>query len=373
MGSNKTLALTWIAAVTACGLVLTSCGSGSDTADPQPAGDAGAGAAVFDKFNAMSGQERQDALVEAAKQEGKVVFYTALEQMNAVADGFTAKYGIPVELFFAKSNTVMQRLMQEAEAGHHQVDVFEDSEAYTVAEQGMAYEYVNAAVTDGVTGYDPAMPVVPTRLSMYTQGWNTDMVPENEIPDTIEGFTDEKWRGNLSLDPRDWIWYSGLVDYYPANGKTEEDVDKMMATLASYATLNEGHTVNAELLAAGEFPATLSVYTDSVEAKVRENSEVPIAWRKSNRDYITPLIYQPQGAVLMKNAPHPAAGMLFMDFLLTEGQRILSDTGIASSVVQPGGALEGVADEDLFQVDYEKFTKGREEWTDRFNSLLQTN
>ena len=311
--------------------------------------------------------------MEAARKEGSVSFYTALEEMNVVAEAFTAKYGIPVDLYFAKSNTVLQRLMQEQQAGHFQADVYEDSEAYTVASEGLAYEYKNAAVTDKVTGYDPSKPVVPTRLSVYTQGWNTKMMPAAEIPATLDGFTDPKWDNKLSMDPRDWIWYTGLMDYYTAKGWSEDKVDDMVATLASYSTYNEGHTVNAELLAAGEFPVSLSVYTDSIEAKTRANHDIPIAWRKADGQYITPLVYQPQGAVLMRNAPHPAAAMLFMDFLLTEGQRLLSDTGIASSIVQPGGALEGVKEEDLIEVDFDKFTTDREEWTDRFKTLLQAN
>ncbi len=354
-------------------LTLAACGSDTNEADTSEPADAGSAAEVFDRFNAMSGEERHDALVEAAKEEGSLVFYTPESNMSAVIEAFQDEYGITVDLYAAQSDTVLQRLMQEQEAGHQAVDVFEDSEAYTAAQSGLAYEYVNPVLTEEIPGYDPQSFVAPTRLSVYTQAWNTDMVSEDEIPGTLDGFTATDWEGRLSLDPRDWVWYTGVMDYYTQEkGWSEDDVDEMIGTLAGYARYNEGHTVNAELLLAGEFPATLSVYTDSVDAQVREHPDSPIAWRKSDGSYIAPLVYQPQGAIVMKNAPHPAAAMLFVDFLLDEGQQILSEQfGTATAIPQEGGPLDGVAAEDLVQVDFEKFTNERDEWVARWDELLR--
>jgi iron(III) transport system substrate-binding protein len=293
--------------------------------------------------------------------------------MDPVLEAFEDAYDIPIDLFTGQSDTVIQRLLQEYEAGFYGVDVFDDAEAYYVSSQGMTYEYLNPELTDSIPDYDPAVHVAATRLSVYTQGWNTDLISEAEIPSSVEGFTDPSFEGRLALDPRDWVWYVGLSDFYiNEQGWTQEQVDEMIATLAGYSTYHEGHTVNAQLLLAGEFPVTLSVYTQSIDRELESEASAPVAWRKSDGSWIEPLIFFPQGVTLMKNAPHPAAAMLFVDFLLSEGQTILaSEDRTPTAVAVPGGPLEGIPNEDLHQVSMDLYLNDRDEWATRFDELLR--
>lgn len=355
-------------------LVVSACGGDQD---PDPAsGDQGDGpgtaAAVFEEFNAMTGQARHDALVAAAEAEGSLVFYTASAGMDPVVAAFEDTYDISVDLFSGGSDTVLQRIMQENEVGLYSVDVFDDSEAFTIAQAGLTHEYVNDEVTSQLPGYDASTHVAPTRLSVYTAGWNTDLISEDELPDTLDGFTDPRFEGRLSLDPTNWIWYTGVLDYYVEEmGWTEEQVDEMMRTLASYSTYHQRAVVQAEFLVAGDFPVSLSLYPQIVERITTADADAPIAWRKSDGGYIKPLIVEPQGIALLKNAPHPAAALLFVDFILTEGQVILSEEDrTPTAVTQPGGPLEGVAPEDLIPVDFQKFLDERDEWATRFDELL---
>ncbi len=378
-GDHPTRRRLAIATAVACGLLVAACGDDGNTGGESdasgPDDDAGSAAEVFDRFNAMSGQERHDALIAAAQEEGSLVFYTASSGMDPVIEAFEDEYDITVDLYSGQSDTVLQRILQEYEAGFHGVDVFDDSEAFSVAQQGLTYEYINPDLTDEIPGYDPDSHVAATRLSVYTQGWNTDLISEDEIPEKLDGFTDPKFDGRLSIDPRDWVWYTGVMDYYvEEEGWTEEEVDDMIATLASYSTYNAGHTVQAQLLLAGEFPVSLSVYTQSVDREIEKAPDAPITWRKSDGSYVKPLIFQPQGATLMKNAPHPAAAMLFVDFLLTKGQELLAlEDRTPTGIPQPGGPLEGLPTEDLHEVDFQKFTAERDEWTNRFDELLNQN
>lgn len=356
----------------ASSLVLTSCGSGQDGDAAAQDDGPGTAAAVLEQFNTMTGQERTDALVKAAQEEGTIVFYTASSGMDPVIEAFEDKYDITVELYSGQSDTVLQRILQEYGAGFYGADVLDDSESFSISEQGMTTPYVNAELTDVLPGYQADTNVVPTRLSVYTQGWNTNLVNEDELPDSLDGFTDPKWKGKLSMDPRDWIWYTGVMDYYTTEkGWTEEQVDDMIKTLASYSVFNAGHTVQAQLLLAGEYPVSLSVYTQSIDRLLEKDAAAPVAWRKSDGSFIEPLIFQAQGATILKNAPHPAAAMLFVDFLASEGQEILASEDRTPTALQvPGGPLEGIPTDQLHAVDPEKFTTGREEWTKRFEGLL---
>lgn len=387
-----------MAAVAAVAMILTACGGGGED-DPEtapaseqdaegtasePAADPtsvdepldterGTAADVFDEFNAMSGQERHDLLVERAQEEGSVVLYTAGSGWDPVISEFEDRYDISVDLYRGNADTVLQRIFQEYQAGYHGVDVYDDAEAFQVAQAGMTYEYVNDELTDDLPGYDPATHVAPTRLSVYTQGWNPTLVDEGELPDTLDGFTDPAWEGRLGMDPRDWVWYIGLMDYYTeVEGWTEEEVDEMISTLASYSAHHPGHTTQAQLLMAGEFDASLTIYTQSADRELVKDENAPIAWRKSDGSYIKPLIFQAQGSALMKNAPHPHAALLLKDFLISEGAQMLAEEDRTPSGINfPGGPLDGVPNEDLHQVDIDKYLNERDEWTTRWDELIR--
>jgi len=74
----------------------------------------------------------QDARVEAARKEGKVVWYTslALSSSEKVAKLFEAAYpGVSVEVHRTGSQRILQRVMQELQANLKLVDVIHTSDA----------------------------------------------------------------------------------------------------------------------------------------------------------------------------------------------------------------------------------------------------
>jgi iron(III) transport system substrate-binding protein len=94
--------------------------------------------------------------------------------------------------------------------------------------------------------------------------------------------------------------------------------------------LRKGHTLLAELVSAGEVPVGLTVYNSNAESMKRRGG--PIDWMP-----VQPVVANPQGLALTKNAPHPHAALLFMDYMLSpEGQELLNSMGRipASSKVQ---------------------------------------
>src|SRR3990172_8664951 len=137
------------------GQTTTTAGGGEETTTTAAA-DRGTAADAFDGFNAMTGQARTDALIAAAQEEGSVTFYTASSGMDPVIEAFEDTYDVNVDVFAGTSDTVLQRIMQEYEAGFYGIDVFDDAEAYTIAREGLTYEYINPELTKDIPGYDPA-------------------------------------------------------------------------------------------------------------------------------------------------------------------------------------------------------------------------
>jgi iron(III) transport system substrate-binding protein len=82
------------------------------------------------------------------------------------------------------------------------------------------------------------------------------------------------------------------------------------------------------------------------------------------------VIARPQGVALMNTAPHPAAALLFVDWLLTEGQQVLVDLGLTPSIEPEGLAdpLEGV---EVIPVDVDKLANEAAQWGERYNALLE--
>src|SRR5215831_5165006 len=77
-------------------------------------------------------QETTPSMVEAAKKEGKVTWYTSVDVKvaEAVAKAFRAEYpGIDIEVERSGSERVLQRINQEYQSSIHNVDVVNSSDA----------------------------------------------------------------------------------------------------------------------------------------------------------------------------------------------------------------------------------------------------
>ena len=85
--------------------------------------------------------------------------------------------------------------------------------------------------------------------------------------------------------------------------------------------VRKGHVLLAELIAAGEIPVGLTVYNSNAESLKRRGA--PIDWLP-----VEPVVGRPQGIAVARNAPHPHAALLFVDFVLSpEGQELLNSMG----------------------------------------------
>jgi iron(III) transport system substrate-binding protein len=83
-------------------------------------------------------------------------------------------------------------------------------------------------------------------------------------------------------------------------------------------SVRRGHTLLTNLVVSGEVPLALTVY--NYKAEQLKNQGAPIDWFAIGK-----AVARPNGAAVMKRAPHPNAAVLFYDFELSEeGQRILA-------------------------------------------------
>ncbi len=281
-----------------------------------------AAAARNDALYLYRGADRNQRLLERARQEGTLTLYTSLAttESRPLAAAFEKKYGIKVELWRAISDKVVQRTVTEGQARRHVVDVIETNgpEVEMIAREKLLSEFYSPYLADLPPGaVAPSRLWVNDRLELYVVAFNTNKVKREELPKHFEGFLDPKWKGRLGIEATDSEWMGAIVKKL-GNERGMKLFEKLSELRPDVRT---GHILLAEMVAAGEVPVALSAYHANAESLKRRGG--PIDWLP-----IEPVVGRPQAIGLAKNAPHPNAALLFTDFVLSpEGQGLFNTMG----------------------------------------------
>jgi iron(III) transport system substrate-binding protein len=169
---------------------------------------AAAGAALFATplgAQAPAASATTPALIEAARKEGKVAFYTAMDLPVAekLAKAFEAKYsGIAVRVERSGAERIFQRVAQEMGSNIHACDVLNSSDAahfIMFKRNGWLAPYVS----DEMAQHFPAQYLdadglfVTTRVWLSSLGYNTDLVKAEDAPKSYADLLDPKWAGKM--------------------------------------------------------------------------------------------------------------------------------------------------------------------------------
>ena len=264
------------------------------------------------------GADRDQKLLAAAKKEGKVVVYTSLNTKDSVpiSEAFKKKYGVEVELWRSSSEKVLQRAVTEFRAGRYSVDAFElnGPELEQMWREGLLDRFYSPqAANMPPAAFPKDGAYVADRFNFFTIAYNTNLVKPDDVPKSYEDLLDPKWVGKIGIEASDTDWFGSMVH---AMGE-----QKGMAFFRKLADMKPqmrtGHTLMAELVASGEIPLAATIYNHNAERlKVKG---APIQWKA-----LGPTFGRPNGVSVAKQAQHPHAALLFVDFMLSlEGQQLL--------------------------------------------------
>jgi iron(III) transport system substrate-binding protein len=364
MRKARTVARAALAAGTV--LVLAACGGSPTSPSAGNNKNEGNGPTkaekLYEEMAGLSGQERRDRLVELAAEENGLNLYTSMnaDVLDSVSEAFTDTFDIDVNVYRAGSETVLQRILQEQDAGFPGNDVVETngSELGALQKEGVMSQCVAQELIDQVPEAGRAEDWTSTRFNLFAPSWNTELI--TDPPTSWEDLADPKYDGQLALELGDYDWYLGLTDYWLSEGKSQEEIDQLFADMVDGAVVVKGHTVMAELMSAGQFGLAASNYTYIVEGAKTTGAPV------ETRPYVSPVIARPNGGSCMKNAENPATAMLFMDWLLEEGQQVIADLQLTPAIAE-GDALGGA---ELVAVDSERLLEEGNEWSDKYDKLL---
>src|SRR5258707_4201502 len=145
------------------------------------------------------------SLVEAARKEGRLFYYTSIDLPLAekIAKSFEAAFpGIAVRVERSGAERVFQRIGQEYASRIYGVDVVNSSDAaHFIAcnGDGIRDPFVPAdvAIHYPADHYGPDGMFASFRVSLSPIAYNTDLVKREEAPKSFADLLDPKWMGKI--------------------------------------------------------------------------------------------------------------------------------------------------------------------------------
>jgi iron(III) transport system substrate-binding protein len=356
------------AIATAATLLLAACG-GSPTAGSTaaPAGETDA-TRTYERINGLTGQQRTDELVRCAKEEGRLGIYTSNTDMDPLIKGFTDQYGIQVDSYRGNSESVLQRVLQEQAARYYGNDVVDTNaiELNVLNREGMLAPY-EGPLRDAVREEGKADGWTASRFNAFVIAWNTDLVKPGDEPMSFEELADPKWKGRLSMELGDVDWFTALYHHMVAGGKSEQEVLDLFKAVAANSQITKGHTVQGELLSAGQFAVAASAYSHTIDNAAAEGAHV--AWKTAEGAAAQPVVVRPNGVGLMRNAQHPCAATLFVDYELSAGQELIASANRIGATAEAAKALDGL---ELVPVPEQELLDNPKKWDDLYAEVTKS-
>jgi iron(III) transport system substrate-binding protein len=312
-------------------------------------------------------------LVEAAKKEGKVVWYTSIDLAvsEKIGAAFKAKFGIDVRAERTGAERVFQRIGQEYASNVHAVDVANSSDAAHLLawkKQGILQAYV----PEDVAKYyrpehrDADGTYAGFRATLSPIAYNTKLVKSDEAPKSFSDLLDAKWKGKIvKAHPG----YSGTI--LTATFEMVRDIG-----WDYYEQLSKQNVMQVQ--SATDPPKKLSLGERSVMA---DGTEYNIFLLRESGQPVepvypgegTPFVVGPNG--VFKAAPNPNAAKLFQNYCFTpEAQQIIIDSGGLRSLhpqVKEHTGRKPLAEIKLMKEDPESAEKASEEIKARYQKLFR--
>lgn len=266
------------------------------------------------------GADRQQRLLEGAKREKELTFYSSIPPADiaALVAAFDKKYGIKVRVWRSDSEGFLQRVLSEARARRFEVDMVAgaSSALEPLYRENLLQEvrspYLAEIMPEAIR---PHRQWVAIYFTLFVQAYNTTIVPRDMLPQSYQDLVRPEWKGKLAVEADDFDWFAEVVkDLGEQRGLAlfREIVD------VNGISVRKGHSLINNLIAAGEVPVALSAYAYLAEQNKRKGA--PVDWLT-----LPPAVARSTAQGLTRNAPHPNAALLFYDFLLSDAQRIFAD------------------------------------------------
>ena len=278
---------------------------------------------ILARVNKLPADQRQKLLMEKAKAEGEVAFYSSLQaqQIEPFIRVFQKRHPfIKVNPYRVSGNRQVIKIQTEMNAGNHLFDVTNGSseQASAIKKIGAIDPYLSPqrdffnAPNKDKDGYFTSLYVIPMVI-----GYNTSMVKRQDLPKTYEDLLQPKWKSNIFLDDEAYEWFAVLLKQM---GR-EKGLQYMRNLAKQDLRMVRGRTAQSQLLAAGERPLAIVLSGHTVLDMKARGAPIDLV-------ILDPYFAQANKLMLARHAPHPHAAALFYDWALSEeGQSMITTFG----------------------------------------------
>ena len=327
--------------------------------------------------HAVWGAEFDPALVDGARKEGTATWYTGLivnQAARPLAEAFQARFpGIKLSYARASNTETTLKILNEGRAGRTAADVFDvTSGIYVLLDAHVVAAYPPHSAAHFAPEYkDKDGYWTASNLYFMTLCYNTNLIKPADAPKTFEDLASPRWAGKIA-------WTSELAITGPpgfiGNVLTTMGQDAGMAYLRRFAALKPAalpispRAVMDQVIS-GEYAIGMQIYNH--HAAISAAVGAPVDWVK-----LEPLIGLFSLMGVLKDAPHPNAARLFVEYVMSdEGQKVLADNDYLPSSPTVPPRIPGLRpDSGGFKVNYISPLMARDElpkWTAIYQEIFR--
>jgi iron(III) transport system substrate-binding protein len=281
-----------------------------------------AAALTIDEVANLTGPNRQAILEEGARREGAVIMIGGFNQDSRlkIYDAFVKKYPYikPGGQRLGSAPT-LQRVLAEHRAKSPQSDLVVSSLVVELKQAGIVQPFRSPVLESFPAELqDPDRMSGTYRMAYHGIAYNTKLVSEAEAPKSYEDLLDPKWKGRIVWNDSQETGGPLLITYLRRNWG-EEKTEAYLRELGKQNIVTRPSSLRnvLDLLVAGEHADMLNAAFHHVAGSRAKGAPV-------NATMQEPVLARNNYVLLLKNAPHPHAAMLMIDFLVDiEAQRLM--------------------------------------------------
>ena len=272
-------------------------------------------------------------LVAAAKKEGELTVYTAAlgqPSHKNVAKAFEKQYGISVRFLEARASEIRERIRTEQAAGRYLADVSHDGSTTSSlqVQEGVFAPYGNLPNVSRLRAPFTATEYrIPVSAIAYSILVNSRLVSPANAPKSWADLTDPKWKGKILSDDMRALGGGGVM-FQVLNDKLGIDFHRKLAQ--NQPVFTRDVRASEQRVARGEYPIWIPLSSNDL----LDLSGLPVSIVLPSEG----LPYIAYEVALLKNAPHPNAARLFMNYFLgAQAQALCAEVGLitATNVTLP--------------------------------------
>ena len=264
-------------------------------------------------------------IVAAAKKEGHVVVYSAFVGLAAHQDlkkDLEATFGITVDILEARASEVRERLRVEHSAGRYAADVSENGRTTTTLQIKEDHVFDPFGPLPALGNLKPEFRSDGMRLPIFAIVYgilaNTQLVKPADEPKSWLDLTDPRWKGKILSDDFRALGGGGVL-FSVLEDQFGQDFHKKLAQ--QDLKFSREIPANERRVARGEYP----LYIPDSLTSVPTLNGLPVKFIGPKEG----LPYVGYDLALVKNAPHPNAARVLMNYYLEKHlQQVFAKLGL---------------------------------------------